>query len=89
MRRRAKRLSRRRRLRHQRDEHRSYERHSALDALADVLAKRPAETLRWGTYEQAPRLPGTFFFFSNGLGIAGSILVSILLTLLLLYACSH
>jgi hypothetical protein len=29
-----------------------------------------------------------FFFFSNGVGIAGSILVSIAVTLLLLYACS-
>ena len=30
-----------------------------------------------------------FFFFSNGIGVAGSILISILLSLLLLYACSH
>jgi hypothetical protein len=29
-----------------------------------------------------------FVFFSNGIGIAGSILVSIVLTLLLLYTCS-
>jgi hypothetical protein len=29
-----------------------------------------------------------FLFFSNGVGIAGSILVSIAVTLLLLYACS-
>jgi hypothetical protein len=29
-----------------------------------------------------------FFFFSNGVGIAGSILISIAVTLLLLYACS-
>ena len=29
-----------------------------------------------------------FVFFSNGLGIAGSIAVSVLLTLLLVYACS-
>jgi hypothetical protein len=29
-----------------------------------------------------------FLFFSNGIGIAGSILVSIAVTLLLLYACS-
>jgi hypothetical protein len=34
-------------------------------------------------------LTGMFFFFSNGLGIAGSIIISILLSLLLLYACSH
>jgi hypothetical protein len=29
-----------------------------------------------------------FFFFSNGLGITGSIVVSIIVTLALLYACS-
>jgi len=29
-----------------------------------------------------------FVFFSNAMGIGGSILVSIVLTLLLLYACS-
>ena len=34
-------------------------------------------------------LRGMFFFFSNGIGVAGSILISILLSLLLLYACSH
>ena len=28
-----------------------------------------------------------FFFFSNGLGIVGSILVSVIVTLLLLKAC--
>ncbi len=33
-------------------------------------------------------LLGMFFFFSNAVGLAGSILVSVLLTLLLLYACS-
>jgi hypothetical protein len=27
-------------------------------------------------------------FFSNGLGVAGSIIMSLLLTLVLLYACS-
>jgi hypothetical protein len=30
-----------------------------------------------------------FLFFSNGLGLAGSILVSVLLSLVLLYACSQ
>jgi hypothetical protein len=29
-----------------------------------------------------------FFFYSNGVGIAGSIIVSVLLSLALLYACS-
>ena len=29
-----------------------------------------------------------FFFFSNGLGIAGSIAISVVLTLILLKACS-
>ena len=29
-----------------------------------------------------------FLFFSNGVGIAGSIIISVLLTLLLVYACS-
>jgi hypothetical protein len=29
-----------------------------------------------------------FLFFSNGLGLAGSVVVSIVLTLALLYACS-
>jgi hypothetical protein len=29
-----------------------------------------------------------FLFFSNGVGVFGSVLVSILLTLVLLYACS-
>jgi hypothetical protein len=29
-----------------------------------------------------------FFFFSNHVGLAGSILVSVLLSLVLLYACS-
>jgi|tagenome__1003787_1003787.scaffolds.fasta_scaffold20891086_1 hypothetical protein len=29
-----------------------------------------------------------FFFFSNGLGLGGSILISLLVTLVLLYSCS-
>jgi hypothetical protein len=29
-----------------------------------------------------------FFFFSNGIGLAGSILVSIIVSALLLYSCS-
>lgn len=29
-----------------------------------------------------------FLFFSNGLGVAGSIVISILASLLLLYACA-
>jgi hypothetical protein len=29
-----------------------------------------------------------FLFFSNGVGIAGSIIISILLSIVLLYACS-
>jgi hypothetical protein len=29
-----------------------------------------------------------FLFFSNGVGVAGSIIISILVTLLLVYACS-
>jgi hypothetical protein len=29
-----------------------------------------------------------FLFFSNGIGVVGSIVVSVLLSLLLLYACS-
>jgi hypothetical protein len=29
-----------------------------------------------------------FFFFSNTVGLVGSILISVVLTLLLLYACS-
>jgi hypothetical protein len=29
-----------------------------------------------------------FFFFSNGVGIAGSIIISIIVTLLLLKACA-
>jgi hypothetical protein len=29
-----------------------------------------------------------FLFFSNGVGIAGSIIISVLLSILLLYACS-
>jgi predicted NBD/HSP70 family sugar kinase len=31
---------------------------------------------------------GMFIFFSNGFGVVGSIVVSLALTLLLLYACS-
>jgi hypothetical protein len=34
-------------------------------------------------------LSAMFLFFSNGLGLAGSIVVSVLLSLVLLYACSH
>jgi hypothetical protein len=30
-----------------------------------------------------------FFFFSNRVGLAGSILLSLLVSLVLLYACSH
>ena len=30
-----------------------------------------------------------FLFFSNRVGLAGSILVSVLLSVALLYACSH
>jgi hypothetical protein len=37
----------------------------------------------------ASALIAMFFFFSNGLGLAGSILVSVLLSIVLLYACSH
>jgi hypothetical protein len=29
-----------------------------------------------------------FFFFSNGVGIAGSVIISLLATAVLLYACS-
>ena len=36
----------------------------------------------------ASALADMFLFFSNGFGIAGSIVVSIVLTLLLLYASS-
>jgi len=42
-----------------------------------------------GTKDPSVTQRGLFFFFSNGLGLAGSILISILLSLLLLYACSH
>ena len=45
------------------------------------LISEPADTLR--------RWACMFFFFSNGLGLAGSMVISILLSLLLLYACSH
>ena len=34
-------------------------------------------------------LVGMFFFFSNRMGLAGSILVSLLLSVVLLYACSR
>jgi hypothetical protein len=35
------------------------------------------------------RLRSMFFFFSNRVGLAGSILLSLLVSLVLLYACSH
>jgi hypothetical protein len=41
-----------------------------------------------GTKPMALRCRAMFLFFSNGLGIAGSIALSIALTLVLLYACS-
>jgi hypothetical protein len=49
----------------------------------------PVRCERFGTISVAPSwLPRMFLFFSNGIGIAGSIVVSIAVTLLLLYACS-
>jgi hypothetical protein len=45
---------------------------------------------RWrqGTLDAGARCAHMFFFFSSRAGIGGSILISLLLSLLLLYACS-
>src|SRR5262245_48412598 len=48
---------------------------------------RPRE--RTGTKTPRVALADMFFFFSNSVGLIGSIVVSVLLTLLLLYACSQ
>ena len=42
-----------------------------------------------GTASRNQALIVMFLFFSNGVGLAGSILVSVLLSVVLLYACSH
>jgi len=41
-----------------------------------------------GTHTLEWALVAMFFFFSNGLGLGASLLVSVLLSLVLLYACS-
>jgi hypothetical protein len=50
--------------------------------------RRPGANLDWNLGPSVA-LRGMFFFFSNGIGVAGSIFISISLSLLLLYACSH
>ena len=57
------------------------------------MARRPQLTLAHvevdeGTLDAGARCAGMFFFFSSRAGIGGSILISLLLSLLLLYACS-
>jgi hypothetical protein len=42
-----------------------------------------------GTGIGPPRFIRMFFFFTNRIGLSGSILVSILLSLVLLYACTR
>ena len=42
-----------------------------------------------GTGLACAALADMFFFFSNRVGLAGSVLVSLLLSLVLLYACSR
>jgi hypothetical protein len=41
-----------------------------------------------GNYAPESTFTCMFFFFSNGLGITGSILVSVAVTVALVYACS-
>jgi hypothetical protein len=42
----------------------------------------------WRNYDSGVALRSMFLFYSNLAGIAGSILVSVVLSLALLYACS-
>jgi hypothetical protein len=39
-------------------------------------------------WRACPAFDGMFFFYSNGVGLAGSIIASLLLSAVLLYACS-
>jgi hypothetical protein len=41
-----------------------------------------------GTAAPCAALIAMFFFYSNGVGLAGSIIASLLLSAILLYACS-
>jgi hypothetical protein len=41
-----------------------------------------------GNFGYSLALAAMFVFFSNGMGVVGSIVISVLLTLLLIYACS-
>jgi hypothetical protein len=62
-------------------------RHFATRSRSGICVKMTVK-VRWNRMlDQA--LIAMFLFFSNGLGLAGSILVSVLLSLVLLYACSH
>jgi hypothetical protein len=63
--------------------------HRLLDRMGMMSCVTPLTHHRIGTVQFITELLGVmFFFFSNAVGLAGSILVSVLLTLLLLYACS-
>ena len=58
------------------------------------IVSMPAAVAMPGAARQRNRvlirtLVGMFFFFSNRMGLAGSILVSLLLSVVLLYACSR
>jgi hypothetical protein len=50
---------------------------------------RGAKAAARGTAPSLETLVGMFFFFSNRMGLAGSIVVSLLLSIVLLYACSR
>jgi hypothetical protein len=69
-----------------------YNRHTyqATASVATMAAKvqKSSASIRCGTRVLPLRLETMFLFFSNGVGIGGSIVISIVLTLLLVYACS-
>jgi hypothetical protein len=53
-----------------------------------VSALEEGEEAESGTSVTSERLQPMFLFFSNGVGLTGSIVASLLLTLVLMYACS-
>jgi hypothetical protein len=63
---------------------------SRFSALTQKLTNKEntERSRRAGTNARTRGSHPMFFFFSNGLGIAGSIVVSVVVTLAPLYACS-
>ena len=64
--------------------------HEALRAQAERVHFSGSDSAVFQAYRELIEelASDAFFFFSNTVGVIGSILISLILTLLLLYACS-